>query len=321
VTLNSGSKMPIVGLGTWKATEPNEVKNAVKWALDMGYKHLDCAACYGNEAEVGAALKESLDGGINREEIFITSKLWNSEHDPVHVRPALEMTLKELQIDYLDLYLIHWPQNWEHTEGTNRSFAKNEDGTMKYTEVPLMETWKALEECVAAGLVKAIGLSNFNSKQITEIMGKGKIAPAVLQVEIHPFFSNEPLVSFAQSKGIAVTAYSPLGSGVEIGGQRVIDNPQLKELAEKTGKSAAQLVLAWLVNRGVIVIPKSVKESRLKENHDVVFELEPSTMEIINGINRDVRGGWGGPLVDDKPRDLVHPDYPFKFGDSGHPDF
>lgn len=262
------------------------------------------------------APQEVFDAGeIKREEVFVTSKLWNSEHDPAHVKAALQKTLEDLQLSYVDLYLIHWPQNWEHVDGANRSFPKNEDGSMKYTDIPLLDTWKALEACVEEGLIKAIGLSNYNTKQIQEIIDGGKIAPAVLQVEVHPFHSQAPLVEWCQSKGIVVTAYSPLGSGAEIDGERVIDNAKLKEIGTKYDKSAAQLTCAWLVNRDIVVIPKSVKEARLKENFDVRFVISEEDMKEIDGINRDVRAGWGGPLIEGKPRDIVHPNYPFKFED------
>jgi len=314
VVLSNEAKMPIIGLGTWKSTDESEVVTAVKSAIANGYRHIDAAACYGNEKVVGAAMKDALaEAGVAREDIFVTSKLWNSEHDPAHVEAALKMTLADLQLDYLDLYLIHWPQCWEHEEGKNVAFPKTEEGTMKYTETPLLDTWKALEKCVESGLVKAIGLSNFNSEQIQHIIDAGSIPPAVLQVEIHPFFSNENLVKFALEKKIAVTAYSPLGSGVEIGGERVIDNAQLKEVGAKYNKSAAQLVLSWLINRGIIVIPKSVKEVRVKENFDVRIKISDEDMVTINAINKDVRGGYGGPLVDGKPRDIVHTHYPFLF--------
>jgi len=306
------AKMPVVGLGTWKADKENEVGNAVKWAIATGYRHLDCAACYGNEKEVGAAIKECLDGGLRRDELFVTSKLWNSEHDPAHVKGALKQTLADLQLDYLDLFLIHWPQCWEHEEGKNCSFPKDADGKLKYTDTPLLATWAALEACVEEGLVKAIGLSNFNEVQIQHILDGCKIPPAALQVEIHPFFSQEPLVAFCKSKGIVVTAYSPLGSGVEIAGECVIDNAKLKEIAAKYSKSAPQLVLAWLIQRGIVVIPKSVKEERLKQNFDVRFEIEDADMQEIAALNKDARGGWGGPLVEGRPRDEVHAHYPFK---------
>jgi len=312
VSIVSSAPMPLVGLGTWKSDKESEVGNAVKWAAAAGYRHFDCAACYGNEAEVGAALKEVMDGGIARRDIFVTGKLWNSEHDPAHVRNALLKSIEDLQCEYLDLYLIHWPQNWEHVDGTNRGFPKNEDGTLKYTDIPLLDTWAALEACVAEGLVKSIGLSNFNQEQIQTIIDGGNVRPAVLQVEVHPFFQQEGLVQFAHSKGIVVTAYSPLGSGVEIDGERVIDNAKLKEIAAKYDRSGPQLVLAWLIQRGIIVIPKSVKENRLKENFDVRFEISDADMAEIATINKDARGGWGGPLVDGAPRDQVHPNYPFK---------
>ena len=216
---------------------------------------------------------------------------------------------------YLDLYLIHWPQNWEHEDGANRSFPKNEDGSMKYTDIPLLDTWKALEQCVEEGLIKAIGLSNFNSAQIQTIIDGAKVPPAVLQVEIHPFHANERLVDFCKSKNIVCTAYSPLGSGVEVGGERVIDNAKLKEIAAKYDKSAAQLVSAWVINRGIVVIPKSVKEARIKENFDVKFVVSEEDMKAIGELNRDIRAGYGGPLVEGQPRDIIHPQYPFKFED------
>jgi len=316
IELSNGSKMPIVGLGTWKATDDAEVIGAVKCALANGYRHIDAAACYGNEKIVGQAMTDGLkEAGLKREDIFVTGKLWNSEHDPAHVKAALEMTLADLQTDYLDLFLIHWPQCWEHEEGKNVAFPKTEEGGLKYTDTPLMDTWKALEKCVEAGLTKAIGLSNFNSEQIKLIMAEGTVKPAVLQVEIHPFFSNDKLVKFAQSQNIAVTAYSPLGSGVEIAGEKVIDNAKLKEVGAKYEKSAAQIVLAWLINRNIIVIPKSVKDKRVKENFDVRVKLSDEDMATIDAINKDARGGYGGPLVEGQPRDITHPHYPFRFED------
>jgi diketogulonate reductase-like aldo/keto reductase len=319
-TLSSGHSIPMVGLGTWKSGTENEVGNAVKWALEAGYKHLDCAACYQNEPEVGAAIAESLAAGLKREDIFITSKLWNSEHDPAHVKAAVQASIRDLQCQYLDLYLVHWPQNWEHVEEgaplPHMSFSKNEDGSLKYTDVPLMDTWNALEACVDEGLIKSIGLSNFNETQIQEICHKGRIKPAVLQVEIHPFFQQEPLLQFAKAAGLAVTAYSPLGSGVEIHGMRVIDHPDLAAIGEKHGKSAAQVVTAWLLARGIVVIPKSVKQERIQQNLDVIFQLDEEDMSKITTLNADARAGWGGPQVERdgklEARDIAHPQYPFK---------
>lgn len=217
------------------------------------------------------------------------------------------------------MYLVHWPQNWEHVEAQNAGFARNEDGSLRYTNVPLEETWKAMEACVDANLTRNIGLSNFNEAQIKAIMASCKIRPSMLQVEIHPFFSQNQLVEFAHSNQLAITAYSPLGSGAEIRGTKVVDHPKLKEIATRLGKSPAQVVTAWLLQRGVIVIPKSVKEERIKQNLDVYgIALTDEDVSAINALNANCRSGWGGPLVtdadgNDRPRDLEHPNYPFTF--------
>ena len=240
VELNTGASMPIIGLGTWQAPQ-GEVGAAVKAALTGGYKHIDCAACYGNEEEIGAVFSEVFAAGeVKRGDVFVTSKLWNSEHAPADVLPAVQKTLADLQLDYLDLYLIHWPQNFAK-EGTlgNCSFPRNEDGSIRYDmETTTMETWTAMEALVEAGLVKAIGLSNFNSVQITEILEKGKIKPANLQVEVHPYFSQEPLVAFCKEKGITVTAYSPLGTGAEID----VSEPYAILIAPHRASCAAELL-------------------------------------------------------------------------------
>ena len=185
LTLNSGQAMPVIGLGTWQAPA-GQVGAAVKAALEGGYRHIDCAAIYGNEAEIGAVFAEAFSSGlVKREDLFVTSKLWNSEHAPDNVRPALELTLKELRLDYLDLYLIHWPQCFAKESEGNRSIPKNDDGTIKYDlETPSAKTWAALEQCVDAGLTRSIGLSNFNSEQIAGVCEGARIQPAVLQVEI-----------------------------------------------------------------------------------------------------------------------------------------
>mmetsp|Transcript_23349 Transcript_23349/g.69945 ORF Transcript_23349/g.69945 Transcript_23349/m.69945 type:complete len:323 (+) Transcript_23349:105-1073(+) len=315
IKLNSGAAMPVIGLGTWQAPK-GQVGAAVRAALQGGYRHVDCAAIYGNEAEIGEVFAETFGGGaIKREDVFVTSKLWNSEHAPKDVRPALEQTLKDLRLDYLDLYLIHWPQSFAKEQPGNCSVPKNADGTVKYDlETTSEQTWAALEACVDAGLCKAIGLSNFTSAQVQAILDAGRIPPAVLQVEVHPYHSQKPLVDFCAARGIVVTAYSPLGSGATLDGATVPANPVLKAIGEAHGKSAAQVAIAWLAARGLIVIPKSVTPARVAQNRDVDFELSAEDVAKIDALNQDLRIGFGGPLVDGRPRDAAHPKYPFKPG-------
>ena len=323
--LNSGHDMPMVGLGTWQAA-PGEVGAAVRTALEAGYRHIDCAACYGNEKEIGDVLAEMLgdgEGQIPRSEVFITSKLWNSEHAPAHVQPALDQTLADLQLAYLDLYLVHWPQCFEKVEGTNRGFPKNEDGSMRYDmSTSSAQTWEAMEACVAAGKTRSIGLSNFNSEQISAICATAQVQPAVLQVEVHPYFAQKALLAFCESKGIAVTAYSPLASGATgKEGHTIPVHPVLRAIGERNGgRSAAQVAVAWQLQRGVIVIPKSVTAARVQQNFDVFFDMSADDVAAVDALDENCRMGWGGPQVERngqmRPRDEAHPLYPFKADDS-----
>jgi len=303
VELNSGAKMPIFGLGTWKA-QPGEVGAAVQEAIKLGYRHIDCAACYGNEAEVGAAIKES---GVAREDLWITSKLWNNSHREADVKPACLKTLKDLQLDYLDLYLIHWPHGFQ---GGGAMIMKNEDGSVIYdTETDYCETWAAMEKLVDEGLVKNIGISNFNSEQVDRVMAMAKIPPAINQFECHPFLSQQPLIAHCAKHGIKITAYSPLGSG-----KLALTEPRCVAIADKYNKSAAQLFIRWQIQRGVVVIPKSVTPSRLAQNMDVFgFEISEEDMAAMDALNEDKRIGVPEIEVEGKmvPRDASHPHYPF----------
>jgi len=307
-------------LGTWKSTE-GQAAVAIKAAFDAGYKHIDCAACYGNEVEVGTAFKEAFDSGkIKREDLFVTSKLWNSEHAPKDVEAACRQTLQDLQLEYLDLYLIHWPQGFAKTkenEGTNRSFPKDADGNIIYdVDTTLEATWQAMESLVSKGLVRSIGLSNFNSLQITALNKVTKTPICVNQVESHPYHSQDKLLQFCTTNKIVITAYSPLGSGAEIDGNTVPTNPTLQKVGEAHGRSAAQVAVAWQRQRGIVVIPKSVKPARIVQNFDVFFELSDDDMATIALLNKDIRVGWGGPKIQRgdslEPRDIIHPNYPFK---------
>lgn len=314
IQLNNGNSIPCLGLGTWKS-RPGQVGNAVEVAIKAGYRHIDCAAIYGNEKEIGDVLKSCLGTTVAREELFITSKLWNTKHNPKDVRPALMNTLKDLGLDYLDLYLIHWPLSFK--DGDER-FPKDEQGNMIYAYHDPCDTWKAMEELVDDGLVKAIGLSNFNSKQVDDIIEKGRIKPAVNQVECHPYLNQAELMEHCKKKGVVVTAYSPLGSPdrpwAKPDEPALLQDPKLLEIGKKYGKSPAQLCIRFQIQRGVVVIPKSVTPSRIQSNFEVFdFELTADEMKLIESFNIPFRVCI--PMIEVEgqrvARDAGHPHYPF----------
>lgn len=313
--LSSGFEMPLIGLGTWKS-KPGEVSASVEAALDAGYRMIDCAAIYGNESEVGAGLKVKFDAGLKREDVFIVSKLWNNAHKKENVRAACEKTLKDLGLQYLDLYLIHWPHAFE---AGGAMIPKREDGTVIYDEeTDYLETYAAMEELVSAGLVRSIGISNFNAAQVQRLVGACSIKPATNQVESHPYFDQNRLMEVCSKEGIPLTAYCPLGSADNPGRLAehpvLLKDPVLESVGAKYGKSAAQVAIRWQVQRGVIVIPKSVTPARIAQNLDVLnFELSSDDMTAIAGVNKDWRGSVPVAMVDGKQahRDAAHKYYPF----------
>lgn len=263
-TLNNGVKMPWFGIGVFKVEEGPELIHAVKFAIKHGYRSIDTASIYGNEEGVGQAILDGIKGtGISREELFVTSKVWNADLGYESTIAAYETSLKKLGLDYLDLYLIHWP-----VEGRYK------------------EAWRALETLYKEGKVKAIGVSNFQIHHLKDLMQEAEIKPMVNQVEYHPRLTQKELLAFCQAQGIQLEAWSPLMQG------QLLNNPDLLEIANKYNKSIAQIILRWDLQNGVVTIPKSTKEHRIIENSTVFdFELSKEDMDRIDGLNQNYRVG------------------------------
>lgn len=293
ITLNSGNVMPGIGFGTYAPQHgEEEVLKAVRVAVKAGYRHLDCAAIYRNERAVGQALKQLIvESTITRKDIFVTSKLWNTCHKPELVRSSLKKTLEDLGLSYVDLYLMHWPMGY--LEG-GEFIPRGEDGNVLYSEVDFVDTWKALEDCVDEGLVKNIGLSNFNKSQIERILEIARIKPSNNQIECHVHLANTKIIEFCKSKNISVTAYSPLGSPANKSTPHPppLEEPLIKQLASQKNKTPSQIIIRFLLQRGLCVIPKSVTPSRIVENFQVFdFELSEAEMAQIMTLNKDYRLG------------------------------
>lgn len=263
-TLHNGVEMPWFGIGVFKVEEGAELVNAVKTALVHGYRGVDTAAIYGNEEGVGEGIRQGLqEAGLKREDIFVTSKVWNADLGYEETLKAFDTSLEKLGLDYLDLYLIHWP-----VEG-------------KY-----IDAWRALETLYRDGRIKAIGVSNFQIHHLKHLMKETEIKPMINQVEYHPRLTQKELLAFCTEQGIQLEAWSPLMQG------QMLDHPVLQEIAEKYGKSAAQVILRWDLQNGVITIPKSTKKHRIEENANVFdFELSADDMKRIDDLNENLRVG------------------------------
>ena len=269
IPLNDGNTIPQLGFGVFQI-EPQDTAEAVREALRVGYRHIDTAQMYGNEREVGEGIRAS---GLDRGDIFVTSKLNNSFHEPDDARRAFDETLSELGFDYVDLFLIHWPLPTLY------------DGDF-------VSTWKTMEEFHNHGRARSIGVSNFQPEHLERLAAETDTVPAVNQIEVHPYFTNDAVREYGQEHGIATEAWSPIAQG------DVLEDPTITEIAEKVGKTPAQVVLRWHIQRGDIVFPKSVTPSRIEENFDVFdFELDPADMDGISTLDQD-EGGRTGPHPD-----------------------
>ncbi|CAD7679005.1 unnamed protein product [Nyctereutes procyonoides] len=327
-------RIPAVGLGTWKVRRPplrgprghpppwggghsashapahllapaapGEVAEAVKVAIDAGYRHFDCAYLYHNESEVGAGIHSKItEGVVRREDLFIVSKLWCTSHKKSLVKAACTRSLTALNLDYLDLYLMHWPMGFKSGE---EDVPLDHSGMVIASDTDFLDTWEAMEDLVVMGLVKAIGVSNFNHKQLDRLLNKPNLRfkPITNQIECHPYLTQKELIGFCQSRQVSVTAYRPLGGSSE--GVDLLDDPVIQRVAQKHNKSPAQILLRFQIQRNVIVIPKSVTPKRIIENIQVFdFTLSEQDMNDILDLDRNLR-------LCTLPIAVNHKDYPF----------
>ena len=269
MNLNNGTQIPCVGYGTFR-TPADVAEKAVADAIKVGYRHIDTAAVYGNEEAVGKGIKDS---GIDRKDLFVTSKLWNDNRGYESTKKAFQETLDRLQMDYLDLYLIHWPANQKQF-GTDASKIN-------------AETWRAMEAILKDGQARAIGVSNFNNERLTDLMDHGTIIPAVNQIEFNPHIHQQEIVDFDRSHGIKLEAWSPLGSGT------LLKDPVVNKIAEAHNKSTAQVELRWGLQHGMIELAKTIHEQRMKENMEIFdFELSADEMKEIDELDQEKHSLW-----------------------------
>ena len=291
-TFANGDSMPLLGLGTWKSA-PGEVGAAVREAIRLGYRHIDCASVYANEPEVGEAIRSAIEAGeVKREELWITSKLWCNAHGRDNVEAALRRTLADLGLEWLDLYLIHWPVPIK----PGVAFPSSGEDLLPPAQMPIRDTWEGMEGVLEAGLTRHIGVSNFSSHKLHELLAHCRIRPEVNQVERHPLLQQPALVADCAAEGIHITAYSPLGSQDRPAGLKGADepvllkNPVIEAIAAERGCTPAQVLLAWHLQSGISTIPKSVSPARLKENLAAAeITLTPDDLEQIGALDQNLR--------------------------------
>jgi len=291
-TFANGDRMPLLGLGTWKSA-PGEVGTAVREAIRLGYRHIDCASVYSNEAEVGEAIRSAIDAGdVRREELWITSKLWCNAHGRENVEAALRRTLDDLGLAWLDLYLIHWPVPIK----PGVAFPSSAEDLLPLAQVPLHNTWEGMEAALEAGLTRHIGVSNFSSRKLHVLLAHCRIRPEVNQVERHPLLQQPGLVADCAAEGVHITAYSPLGSQDRPAALKgadepvLLENPVIGAIAAEHGCSPAQVLIAWHLQSGISTIPKSVNPARLQDNLAAAeITLTPADLAQIAGLDQHLR--------------------------------
>ncbi|MCJ0934680.1 aldo/keto reductase [Mammaliicoccus sciuri] len=262
----NGNSIPALGLGTFRVENNDECREAVKHAIISGYKHIDTAQTYHNEEKVGQGIKEGLEAtGLNREDLFITTKLWMTDYGRENVQSAYEASLKRLGLDHVDLYLIHWP-------GQDKDL--------------ITETWKAMENLYNEGKIKNIGVSNFHVHHIEELLQEASIKPVINQIECHPYLTQKELRAYLEAQKIVAQSWSPLMNG------QILEDEVVKEIANELGKTPAQVIIRWNIDENIVVIPKSVTPSRIEENLNVFdFELSEDQLSRLNALNKDERIG------------------------------
>ena len=318
IQLNDGNKIPVLGLGTWQSPK-GQVYDAVTAAIEAGFRHFDCAYVYQNEEEIGSALSDAIKSGkVKREDLFVTTKCWLTFYSSDRVEKCLKRSLQKLQLDYVDLYLIHWPIGFRDDD--DNLFPDAGDGNIATrSDIDYTDTWKGMEDVKSKGLAKSIGISNFTIEQIDNLLKTTSIVPSMNQIELHPLLTQKYLVNYCQSKGIGVTAYCPLGSspvaaakpghsGIEAERPSLLNDPRVNAIAEKYGKTSAQVLIKYHVQQGVICIPKSVTKERIIQNMAIFdFQLSPEDINQLDNMNTGYR------FCKFNVQGLSnHPNYPFK---------